>query len=69
MCVIPQGGPPKRGGLTQVPRSPPLKHTTDYGQLHWASISSMFDAHSFIQSGLAFTGFGCTVLRSVHIRV
>jgi len=30
MRVIPQGGPPKRGGPRQVPRSPPLKHTTAY---------------------------------------
>jgi len=29
MCVIPQGGAPKKGGPRQVPRSPPLKHTTD----------------------------------------
>jgi len=28
MRVIPKGGPPKRGGPRQVPRSPPLKHTT-----------------------------------------
>jgi len=28
MRVTPQGGPPKRGGPRQVPRSPPLKHTT-----------------------------------------
>jgi len=28
MRVIPQGGGPKKGGLRQVPRSPPLKHTT-----------------------------------------
>ena len=28
MRIIPQGGPPKRGGPRQVPRSPPLKHTT-----------------------------------------
>jgi len=27
MRVTPQGGPPK-GGPRQVPRSPPLKHTT-----------------------------------------
>jgi len=30
MRIIPQGGPPKRGGPRQVPRSPPLKHTTAY---------------------------------------
>jgi len=30
MRVTPQGGPPKRGGLRQVPRSPPLKHTTGH---------------------------------------
>jgi len=29
MRVIPQGRPPKRGGPRQVPRSPPLKHTTE----------------------------------------
>ena len=28
MRVTPQGGPQKRGGPMQVPRSPPLKHTT-----------------------------------------
>jgi len=28
MPVTSQGGPPKRGGPRQVPRSPPLKHTT-----------------------------------------
>jgi len=28
MCVTPQRGAPKKGGLRQVPRSPPLKHTT-----------------------------------------
>jgi len=28
MRVIPQGGAPKKGGPRQVPRSPPLKHTT-----------------------------------------
>ena len=28
MRVVPQGEPPKRGGPRQVPRSPPLKHTT-----------------------------------------
>jgi len=28
MRVIPQGGDPKKGGPRQVPRSPPLKHTT-----------------------------------------
>jgi len=30
MRVIPQGGAPKKGGPRQVPRSPPLKHTTAY---------------------------------------
>jgi len=30
MCVTRQGVPPKRGGPRQVPRSPPLKHTTGY---------------------------------------
>jgi len=30
MHVTPQGGPPKRGGPRQVPRSPPLKHTAAY---------------------------------------
>jgi len=30
MRVIPQGGPPIRGGPRQVPRLPPLRHTTDY---------------------------------------
>ena len=30
MRVIPQGGPPKRGGPRQMPRSPPLKNTTDW---------------------------------------
>jgi len=25
--------PPKRGGMRQVPRSPPLKHITDYANL------------------------------------
>jgi len=41
MPVTPQGGPPKRGGPRQVPRSPPLKHTTDYSgfavllQIRW----------------------------------
>ena len=30
MRVTPQGGPPKRRGPRQVPRSPPLKHTTGY---------------------------------------
>ena len=34
MCVIPQGGPQKRGGPRQVPRSPPLKHTTAYMTQH-----------------------------------
>jgi len=29
MRVIPQEGSPKRGGPRQVPRSPPLKHTTE----------------------------------------
>ena len=29
MRVITQGVPPKRGGPRQVPRLPPLKHTTD----------------------------------------
>jgi len=28
MHVIPQGGDPKKGGPRQVPRSPPLEHTT-----------------------------------------
>jgi len=28
MRVTAQGVPPKRGGPRQVPRSPPLKHTT-----------------------------------------
>jgi len=28
MRVTPQRGPPKKGGPRQVPRSPPLKHTT-----------------------------------------
>jgi len=28
MHVRPQGGAPKKGGPRQVPRSPPLKHTT-----------------------------------------
>jgi len=28
MRVTPQGGGAKRGGPRQVPRSPPLKHTT-----------------------------------------
>jgi len=28
--VTPEGGAPKRGGPRQVPRSPPLKHTTAY---------------------------------------
>jgi len=30
MRITPQGGPPKRRGQRQVPRSPPLKHTTGY---------------------------------------
>jgi len=30
MRVIPQGGTPKREGPRQVPRTPPLKHTTAY---------------------------------------
>jgi len=30
MRVTPEGGPPKKGGSSQVPRSPPLKHTTAY---------------------------------------
>jgi len=41
MRVAPQGGP-KNGGPRQVPRSPPLKHTTDLeplligrSQLRW----------------------------------
>jgi len=33
MHVIPQGGAPKKGGPRQVPRSPPLKHTTANGQI------------------------------------
>jgi len=33
MRVIPQGGAPKKGGPRQVPRSPPLKHTTAYAIL------------------------------------
>jgi len=30
MRVAPEGGGPKRRDLRQVPRSPPLKHTTGY---------------------------------------
>jgi len=33
MRVTPQGRPPKRGGPRQVPRLPPLKHTT--ADEHW----------------------------------
>jgi len=33
MTVTPQGGPPKRGGPRQVPRSAPLKHTTVHDML------------------------------------
>jgi len=37
--VTPQGGAPKKGGPRQVPRWPPLKHTTEcmpmYTQLSW----------------------------------
>ena len=32
MRVTPQGGAPKKGGPRQVPRLPPLKHTTVCGQ-------------------------------------
>jgi len=39
MRVTPDGGDPKRGGPRQVPRSPPLKHTTDHFTifLHFAT--------------------------------
>jgi len=33
MRVTPQGEGPKKGGPRQVPRSPPLKHTTDHNPL------------------------------------
>jgi len=32
MRVTPEGGAPKKGGPRQVPRSPPLKHTTEYNE-------------------------------------
>jgi len=32
MHVTPQGGAPEIGGPRQVPRSPPLKHTTAFMQ-------------------------------------
>jgi len=40
--VTPQGGPPKRGGPKQVPRSHPLKHTT----VHGTYLSVPFPSHS-----------------------
>jgi len=37
-CNTSRGGPPKRGDPRQVPRSPPLKHTTDSkSSWHWYS--------------------------------
>ena len=39
MRVTPQGGPPIRGDPRQVPRSPPLKHTTACMHLNYGAIS------------------------------
>jgi len=47
MRITPQGMPPKRGGgPRQVPRSPPLKHTTVYNiQVPSVSAHETTDAH------------------------
>jgi len=54
MRVTPQDGPPKSGGPRQVPRSPPLKHTTAYWLCHYSETyvtqqwRSYYDNFSFI---------------------
>jgi len=41
MRVTPQEGAPKKGGPRQVPRSPPLKHTTVHNTVRITHIGSV----------------------------
>jgi len=45
MHVIPQGGAPKKGGPSQVPRLPPLKHTTAYASKRWKILETLKQCH------------------------
>ena len=74
-------GPPKRGGPRQVPRSPPLKHTTGYiGFLPTQSLLLLprFDyGHTIgLDTGLCSlscqnkdNGWTSTLLRSINFKV